>query len=130
MSENTGSIGIRDSILLTVKKLSGVHEDYDHFNDDLIIHTNTLLFEMNQIGIGVDGFSVDDETALWSDFLTGQQVNLHALKTWLGLKASLIFDPPTSASRREIIKEVIKEYEWRLYITENYTDADMEEHYG
>ena len=41
-----------ESILTSIKKLLGIAEDYTQFDVDLIIHINTVLSILGQIGVG------------------------------------------------------------------------------
>lgn len=109
-----------DSILESVKKILGLGEGYKAFNEDLIIHINTVLGILNQMGIGNDGFYISGPSETWGEFLTNTQLNLHAVKTWTALKVRLLFDPPNSGTLMEAINANLKELEWRIYITENY----------
>ena len=105
-----------DSILTSIKKLLGIAEDYTAFDTDIIIHINTVLMTLHQLGIGPEeGFRIEDKTAKWLDFIT-EEDNLDAVKTYVYLKVKLVFDPPLSSAVMEAIKETIKEYEWRLNV--------------
>lgn len=106
-------IEIQDSILLLIKKKLGIAPDYSAFDDDIIADINTVLFSLNQIGIGNEGFSIKDETALWSDFL-GDSKNYEAVKTYIYLKVRLMFDPPTSSFVIAAMEKQASELEWRL----------------
>ena len=60
-----------ESILTSIKKLLGVPKDYEHFDQDIIMHINSVFMILNQIGVGPsDGFSISDKTAIWSDFIS------------------------------------------------------------
>ena len=105
-----------DSILTSIKKLLGIAEDYTAFDTDIIIHINTVLMTLHQLGIGPkEGYRIEDKTAKWQDFIT-EEDNLDAVKTYVYLKVKLVFDPPLSSAVMEAIKETIKEYEWRLNV--------------
>ena len=41
-----------DSILTSVKKLLGLTEEYAAFDTDLIMHINSVLMILNQMGVG------------------------------------------------------------------------------
>lgn len=110
-----------DSIFLTVKKLCNVSEDDTSFDSDLIIHINTVLMILRQIGIGND-MVVEDENATWDELLSGYEENLSAVKTYVPFKVRMLFDPPQQSSFKESLKESIAELEWRL----NITDSTME----
>lgn len=117
------------SILNDVKKKIGIDSTYTEFDQDIIMDTNSVLFIVSQMGIGREGFSISGTNETWADFLKGDQINLTILKSYVGLKVRLIFDPPTSSVLKEAIESNIKELEWRIYITENY-NTKTNEHYG
>jgi hypothetical protein len=103
-----------ESILTSIKKLLGPSAEYEHFDPDIIMHINSALMVLTQIGVGpADGFVIEDETSLWTDFLPDGK-NLEAVKTYVYLKVKIIFDPPLNASVLESYKQQIKEYESRL----------------
>lgn len=107
---------MEESILLTIKKMIGPSIDYPAFETDLIVHINTALMVLNQLGIGpVEGFSITGEDETWSD-LIGEAKNLDAVKTYIYLKVKMAFDPPTTGATTDAFKEMIKEYEWRLNV--------------
>ena len=41
-----------DSILLSIKKLLGIGDDYKYFDEDIIMHINSVFMILNQLGIG------------------------------------------------------------------------------
>lgn len=106
-----------DSILTSVKKLLGVGEEYTHFDDDIIMHINSVIFILTQIGIGpVEGFAITSKDQTWDDFLQGR-INIESVKSYVYLKVRLLFDPPSNSFLVEAIERQISEYEWRLNIT-------------
>ena len=106
-----------DSILTSVKKLLGVGEEYTHFDDDIIMHINSVIFILTQIGIGPEeGFSITSKDQTWNDFLQGR-INIESVKSYVYLKVRLLFDPPSNSFLVEAIERQISEYEWRLNIT-------------
>lgn len=105
-----------DSILLTIKKLLGIGDDYKYFDEDIIIHINSVLMILNQLGIGpVTGFSISDESATWSDFVDNLSM-LEAVRSYVYTKVRLLFDPPTSSFTITALENQIKELEWRLNV--------------
>lgn len=105
-----------DSILTSIKKLLGIEEEYGHFDNDIIMHVNSVFMTLNQLGIGPEeGFSITTDEQTWFDFL-GESKNLEAVKSYVFLKVRLIFDPPTNSSLLEAMKQQEKEYEWRLNV--------------
>lgn len=105
-----------DSILTSIKKLLGIEEDYNHFDPDIIMCINTVFTVLTQLGLGPsEGFSIEDETAVWSDFLPNT-LQLEAVKTYIHLRVKLLFDPPLSSAVLEAMKQQISELEWRLNV--------------
>lgn len=105
-----------ESILTSIKKLLGIDQDYDHFDNDIIMHINGVLMTLNQIGIGpVEGFSITSDAETWGNFL-GEYTNLEAVKTYVHLKVRMVFDPPSSSAVMESMKRQADEYEWRLQL--------------
>lgn len=105
-----------DSILTSIKKMLGIEEEYTQFDIDIIIHVNSALMVLSQLGIGPNGgFSIADETSIWTEY-TGTDTNLQAIKTYVLLKVRLVFDPPASAFIADIFEKQIKEIEWRLMV--------------
>ncbi len=106
-----------DSILQSIKKLLGITEEYTAFDADIIMHINSVFMILNQLGIGPEkGFSISDETAVWSDYLPEDNKNFEAAKTYVYMKVRLIFDPPMSSAVIEAMKHNISELEWRLNV--------------
>lgn len=105
---------INDSILLSIKKMLGLPEEYDAFDLDIITHINSVFTILAQIGVGpANGFMIEDKTAVWTDFI--QDMGLYQLvKSYMVLKVRLLFDPPMSSAVLECYKTQANEYEWRL----------------
>ena len=105
-----------DSILTSIKKLLGITEDYEHFDQDIIMHINSVFMILTQMGVGpADGFRIEDDSATWSDFTSDLKV-LESVKSYMYLKVRLLFDPPTSSSVLDSTNRLISELEWRLNV--------------
>lgn len=105
-----------ESILTSIKKLLGIAEDYTQFDPDIIIHINTALMNLNQLGVGpVEGFSIEDATSIWTDFVSDMS-KIEGVKTYVYLKVKLVFDPPLSSAVIESYNRTIEQLEWRLNI--------------
>lgn len=103
------------SILLSIKKILGIESDALEFDDEIIMAINSCFSILNQLGVGVNGFFISDDSSTWSDFL-GEATNIEMVKNYIGLKVSLIFDPPQSSALIECKKTLISEMEWRLNV--------------
>lgn len=105
---------MNESILETIAKAIGIGENYDYFNQELIMHINTVLMGLRQIGVGPsEPFLITDNTATWTNFL-GDDKNFEAVKTYVCLRVRMLFDPPTSSALMDAMKNQIAEWEWRL----------------
>lgn len=105
-----------ESILTSIKKLLGIEEEYTQFDNDIIMHINTVFLNLTQLGVGpIEGFLIEDDTATWYDFI-GDSNQLQAVKSYMYLKVKLLFDPPLSSSVIESMNRMIAELEWRLNV--------------
>lgn len=105
-----------ESILTSIKKLLGIPEDYEHFDQDIIIHINSVFMILNQLGVGpTEEFTITDKTAVWSDFISDNK-KFESVKTYVYMKVRLLFDPPLSSAVMDCINKVINELEWRLNV--------------
>ena len=106
-----------NGILNSVKKMIGIMPEYTDYDDTIIMHINSILMNLNTMGIGPDNyFSISDNTATWDDFITGNSENLEAIKTYVGIKVRLIFDPPSNSFVVDSLSKQLAEIEYRLYV--------------
>ena len=105
-----------ESVLTSIKKLLGIEEEYTQFDNDIIMHINSVFLNLTQLGVGpAEGFLIEDDTATWEDFI-GDSNQLQAVKSYMYLKVKLLFDPPLSSSVIESMNRMIAELEWRLNV--------------
>ena len=113
-----------DSILNSVKKMVNVRVEDDSFDADLIIYINTILAVLTQMGVGpVEGFTITSDAETWEDFV-GDDVRVQLIKTYVGLRVRMLFDPPTNSSATQAFDNSIHETEWRIYAMTNYGGWD------
>lgn len=116
-----------ESILISIKKMLGITEDYEHFDSDLIMHINSVFSILTQLGVGPStGFSIKDKTDVWSDFIPDDP-RLESVKSYVYMKVKLLFDPPLSSTVMESTNRMISEFEWRLNVqseTKNQNGGD------
>ena len=107
-----------ESILTSIKKMLGIDEEYTHFDADIIMHINSVLMILTQLGVGpAEGFMIEDDTSTWVDFIPeANAAQLHAVKSYIFMKVKLIFDPPLSSAVIESYNRQIAEFEWRLNV--------------
>ena len=113
-----------ESILTSIKKLLGIAEEYEHFDNDIIMHINSVFMILTQLGVGPSkGFVIADSSASWDDFLPEGGEKLQAVKTYMYMKVKLMFDPPTSSAVMESMKRMVSELEWRLNVAVDPGDS-------
>ena len=104
-----------DSILTSTKKLAGLTEEYDHFDPDIIMYINHTFMTLKQIGVGPkEGFIISDESEIWTDFIPDNTVIREAVKSYMGEKVRLKFDPPLNSTHLDALRKSVDEAEWRL----------------
>lgn len=115
-----------DSILGSVKKLLGISNDYTNFDTDIIMHINTVLALLTQLGVGPsEGYMITDSSDEWTDFL-GDDARLKMVQSYVYLKVRLMFDPPTSSAVMESMNRLTNELEWRINVTVDPSDSTEE----
>lgn len=112
----TTQVTIHDSILLSIKKMVGLTDIYDVFDEDIITHINTAFFTLNQLGVSDEApFRISGDSEVWSDYISDEN-NFDAVKTYIYMKVKLVFDPPASSTVLQAYKDSINEYEYRLNV--------------
>lgn len=107
---------MEESILKTIKQLIGCPDDLEQFDLDLTIHINSAFAALTQLGVGPkEGYRITGPDNVWSEFEEDTQKS-SLIKDYVYIKTRLLFDPPTSGSLMDSLKEQLKEMEWRLYI--------------
>ena len=79
---------------------------------------NSAFSVLNQLGVGpAEGFRIEDDSAVWSDFIADDVKSFESVKSYVHLKVRLMFDPPSSSTVMESMNRMINEFEWRLNLT-------------
>ena len=103
-----------ENILDSIKKLLGIDEADLNFDQELIMHINSVFMVLNQLGVGpVGGFKISSNEETWTDFV-GARLDLESVKSYIYLKVRLLFDPPQNSFLIDSISNQIDEHEWRL----------------
>lgn len=111
------AISVQDSILDSVKLgLDGIDPENTDFDDQLILHINSILRILYRLGVGTKNFRITDRTATWSDFLGNQTDVMDAVAQYVALKIKYFWDPPTTGASTGALKEMIDELEFTLNI--------------
>jgi len=104
------------SILNSTKKALGLAEDYTPFDPEIIMHINSVLGTLNQLGIGPEmGYAIADATPTWEEFL-GNDPRLNPAQSYMYLRVKFLFDPPDVGYLVTAFEKQIEQLEWRLNV--------------
>lgn len=105
-----------DSIFSSVKKVVGLLGDDDSFDEDILLHINSVVSTLRQLGLSIPAdFYVRDDVQTWQNLL-GEFRDLDLVKSYMTMKVRLMFDPPASSFGLKSMEEMVKEYEWRINV--------------
>lgn len=106
---------MNESVLTSIKKMLGIVDGYDYFDQDVIMHINTVFMILNQLGVGPTDhtFRITGYDETWSDFSENIE-DMEAVKSYMYLKVRQLFDPPTNGTVAESINRSVTEMEERL----------------
>lgn len=108
-----------ESILNSVKKILNIGAENTCFDTDIIIHINSILANLVQMGVGpTEGFAITGATETWEQF-TDNAVYLNQVRSYVPIKVKLMFDPPTNSSLIESFEKLANELEWRLFVEQD-----------
>ena len=111
-----------ESILNSVKKTLNLAEDFTSFDADVILHINSVLSTLNQLGIGPEeGYMIEGSDETWVTFF-GSDPRLNNVKSYIYLRVRMLFDPPTTGYHTQAMQEQIKEMEWRINVYREGTE--------
>lgn len=103
-----------NTILNDIKKILGISQEDNSFDQDLILYINSTLVILSQIGLSeADVLPIIDQDDTWDDLFNGR-TDLEIVKTYIGFKVKKMFDPPTSSAAIESMNQLISEFEWRI----------------
>jgi len=106
---------VSQSILNTTKKLLSQNPDDPSFDEDVLVHINSVFADLAMLGLGPDeGFEIVDDTATWDEFIYGPKQN--QVKSYMYLRLRLIFDPPTNPTVLNSMERQVEKYEWLLNV--------------
>ena len=103
-----------ESILTSTKAALGVPESHEAFDVELILHINSVLSRLTELGIGpVTGFRISDATATWEQFLP-DYTQFNDVKSYMTYAVKMRFDPPEIGFVITAMKEQIEKDEYLL----------------
>jgi hypothetical protein len=107
------------SILNDVKHNLGLLAEDTSFDVDIIIHINSAIATLTQLGVGpVEGFEISDANNMWDEFVDDKRLN--SVKSYIFLKVKLMFDPPGTGFVLSSYENQIRELEYRINVVVDY----------
>ena len=104
-----------ESILMSIKKLIGIDDEYKHYDPDIISHINDVFMTLDQLGVEVkEPYIISSDVQTWKQLFGNDVVLNEALKTYIYVEVKLVFDPPTVSAVLEALEKKGKEAEWRI----------------
>lgn len=114
-----------DSILNSVKEALGIVADDRSFDNDVIMHINSVFSTLTQLGVGpLEGYAIADAEDKWVDFLE-TKVRLNAVKSYVVLQVRLWFDPPDNYFVVKSLEETLAKMDFRLNIIAEEIAAEL-----
>ena len=117
---------MEDSILLSVAKYIGLPEDYSVFDPDLVMHINSELSTLAQIGAVPDtGFVITGSDETWDDLFDATDAvgglpytrnSVQFVKEFVFIRAKIIFDPPQSSFVLKSLEDKANELMFRIEV--------------
>ena len=106
-----------DSILITMKAMLGISPDDNAFDMELIVHINSIISILRQLGVPGSVSVLAGPKTKWTDvFGTDDYEKMELVKTFMYLRLRLLFDPPSASNTANAFEQMAKEYEWRLNV--------------
>lgn len=104
------------SILDTIKDTLGVSTGDGSFDLDIQMYTNSAFGALYQLNAGpVDGFSITDNTATWTDYTTDADLQ-GMVQAYLAMAVQLAFDPPATSFAINAIQDQLSALEFQILV--------------
>lgn len=109
--------GVNDSSILTDTKAAlGLADDYTDFDTELVLHINSVLAEVAQLGVGPKtGYQIESKENKWSELL-GTEKRLNLVKSFVYDSVKLIFDPDQIGFVLTAKKELLQKAAFRIEV--------------
>lgn len=113
--------GDTSKILESIKAALGLQPDYEPFDVELLIHINSVISNLNQLGVGPGMYQNDtpiliaDKDTPWSALLLDD--HLENVKSYMFLRVKMLFDANTmSPALISSYEKEIEKQEWRISV--------------
>lgn len=100
---------VEQSIFKTIKAQLDTAPDDPSFDAQLLTFINSALSDLHDLGAGPpDGFMITGDSESWDDLQENGPI-VNRIKTWLGFKVKIAWDPPGMSHLMESLKELALE---------------------
>lgn len=117
---------IENSALNYVKHLIGISQEDSSFDLDIKSHINSALFVLYQLGVLPKPVEVTSDTDSFEDLVGGYIKEIGMLRTYIVQRVRLNFDPPSSSTVLQALKDSISESEWRMLVSAEFDRKEEE----
>lgn len=113
--------GDTSKILESIKAMLGLQPAYAPFDVELLIHINSVVATLNQLGVGPGYDSTDEvlkvtDTTTWAELLLDDKSE--DAKSYMFLRVKMLFDSSTmQPALVSAYEKMIQELEWRLSVS-------------
>lgn len=110
---------VLNSILDDTKKALGLAWDYAAFDSEIIMHINSVLADLNQLGVGpADGLIIVNSSDTWDELIASEK-RLNHVKSYIHLRVKMLWDPPTVGYVLTSMEKMIEKAEWRVMVAQD-----------
>ena len=106
---------MNDSILESIKKMLGIYPEDTAFDDELIMHINNAIADLNDVGASMEDFAITSNTETWGDYVNSEKLASQA-RQYVYCKVKIIFDPPANSFTVTEFEKAKDEAQWRFYM--------------
>lgn len=111
---------VANSIIDDTKLALGVPVENTEFDAEIIMHINSVIAEMIQLGIGDQelGYAVVNSQDTWDELIASEK-RLNHVKSLMFLKVRMLFDPPSIGYVLTSMEKLIEKAEWRVMVAQD-----------
>lgn len=103
-----------NTILTSIKDQLGISEEDISFDSELIPLINAQFLFLKRMGVGPEnGYRITNEDNVWSEFTDNPSIADTCI-TYIYAKIKPVFDPSTSATVTDALKQIAAEAEYTL----------------
>lgn len=121
---------IENSVLKSVKSMIGISQEDSSFDVDIIMYINATLFTLYQLGVIPKIVQVTSDTDSFEDLVGGYIQEIGMFRLYIAQKVRVDFDPSSSSTVLQSLKDSIKEMEWRMLVSAEFDRKEEESDYG